>query len=134
MLETKSPVSFCKQVAANVTDWALAEKMMRWIIVSVYMLKTHVRSETNVDELRGVVSDEALNLLSKARNKPLLAAQRLSELIASGIASQDIYNDMVPAFDLNISDLVNSNGTGEMCGAPPPSSVFNSVVISIRSP
>jgi len=54
-------------VAANVTDWALAEKMMRWIIVSVYMLKTHVRHEDNVDELRGVVSDEALNFLAKAR-------------------------------------------------------------------
>jgi len=34
--------------------------------------------------------------------------------MASAIASQDVYDDMIAAFDLNISDLVNSIGTCEM--------------------
>ena len=92
--------------------------MFRWIIVMVYMLKAHLRGETNTDELRGVVTDEALILLSQARNKPLLAAQRLSEILTSAIWSEDICSDLIPSLDINISQLVNTIGTCEMCGTP----------------
>lgn len=37
-----------RQICTHVKDWYLAEKMLRWVIVSVYMLKRHVREESYV--------------------------------------------------------------------------------------
>lgn len=67
------------------------------------------------DEVRGIVSEDALNFLEASRNKPYAAAQRLSQLMYTAIASQTLFPDLAPAMDLNISDLVNSIGVCEMC-------------------
>jgi predicted membrane chloride channel (bestrophin family) len=37
-----------RQVCTHVMDWYIAEKMLRWVIVSVFMLKRHVREENYV--------------------------------------------------------------------------------------
>jgi predicted membrane chloride channel (bestrophin family) len=37
-----------RQICTHVMDWYIAEKMLRWLIVSVYMLKRHVREENYV--------------------------------------------------------------------------------------
>jgi hypothetical protein len=67
------------------------------------------------DEVRGIVSEDALNFLEASRNKPYAAAQRLSQLMYTAVASQTLFPDLAPAMDLNISDLVNSIGFCEMC-------------------
>lgn len=104
-----------RQVTSQIADWYTAEKMIRWIICSVYLLKRHVREDSYVEELRGIVSDDAINMLQNARNRPLVAAHRISELMYSAIASEALFPDLAPAMDLNVSDLVNSIGTCEMC-------------------
>lgn len=65
-------------------------------------------------QVRGIVSDDAVNFLASARNKPYAVAQRLSELMYTAVCSQVLLPDMAPAMDLNISDLTNSIGTCEM--------------------
>lgn len=42
---------FARQVASNVSDFYHAEKMIRWVMVSVLMLKQHLREEAFVDEV-----------------------------------------------------------------------------------
>jgi hypothetical protein len=116
-------VNHCRDLARQVTtlvaDWYVAEKMVRWIIAYIYLLKRHVREDEFVDELRGIVSDDALNLLDSSRNKPLVAAQRISELVYSALASHSLFPDCAPSIDINISDMVNCIGTCEMCDSPP---------------
>lgn len=42
---------FARQVATHVSDFYHAEKMIRWVMVSVLMLKQHLREESFVDEV-----------------------------------------------------------------------------------
>lgn len=66
-------------------------------------------------QVRGLVSDDAVNFLASARNKPYAVAQRMSELLYTAVGSKILLPDMAPAMDLNLSDLTNSIGTCEMC-------------------
>jgi ion channel-forming bestrophin family protein len=109
---------FARQVAAFMTDYYLAEKCLRWNVAWVIMLKQHLREETWVDELRGVLSDEGINYLDACRNKPMGACHRMSELLHEAAANRAILPDLLPALDLNITDAINSIGTCEMCDPP----------------
>lgn len=40
-----------RQCATHISDFYHAEKMIRWVMVSVIMLKQHLREETFVDEV-----------------------------------------------------------------------------------
>lgn len=66
-------------------------------------------------QARGLISEDGLNFLDAARNKPYAAAQRISELLCTAVGSKVLLADMAPALDLNLSDLINSIGTCEMC-------------------
>lgn len=52
---------FARQCATQISDFYHAEKMIRWIMVSVLMLKQHLREETFVDEV-SAEDDLALNV------------------------------------------------------------------------
>jgi ion channel-forming bestrophin family protein len=106
-----------RQAASYIHDYYLAEKFIRWVVASVLMLKQHLREETWVDELRGTLSDDAINFLDESRNKAFASLQRMSEILADAVSSKAIVVDMAPAMDLNISDAVNSIGTCEMCAS-----------------
>jgi ion channel-forming bestrophin family protein len=106
-----------RQITSQVSDWYIAEKMMRWLIAAIYMLKRHIREDDYVEELRGLLSDSAVTFLENSRNKPLVCAQRMSELLYACIASHSLFPDLVPTLDINISDFVNCVGTCEMCAS-----------------
>ncbi|NJR43518.1 MAG: hypothetical protein HC767_13555 [Akkermansiaceae bacterium] len=110
-----------RQAASFINDYYLAEKFLRWVVVSVVMLKQHVREETWVDEVRGILNDEAVNYLDSCRNKALAVCHRMSEIVHEAVASRAMVPDLLPVFDLNISDAVNSIGTCEMCEITTPS-------------
>ena len=110
-----------RQAATFINDYYLAEKFLRWLVVSVYMLRQHIREEDWVDEVRGILNDDGVNYLDSCRNKAFASSLRLSELMHEAVASRALLPDLAPAFDLNISDLVNSIGTCEMCVTPSPS-------------
>lgn len=109
-----------RQASTFINDYYLAEKFLRWLVVSVYMLKQHIREEDWVDEARGILNDEGVNYLHSTRNKAFASALRVSELMQEAVSSRALLPDLAPAIDLNISDLVNSIGTCEMCDNPPP--------------
>jgi predicted membrane chloride channel (bestrophin family) len=104
-----------RQITSQISDWYIAEKMLRWLIATIYMLKRYVREDDYVEELRGLLSDSAVTFLEHSRNKPLACAQRLSELLYACMASNCLFPDLVPTLDVNVSDMVNCVGTCEMC-------------------
>lgn len=106
-----------RQAATFIHDYYLAEKFLRWLVASVIMLKQHVREEAWVDEVRGILHDDAVNFLENSRNKALYSTLRMSEIVQDAVASRALLPDLAPAFDLNISDTVNSIGTCEMCAS-----------------
>jgi predicted membrane chloride channel (bestrophin family) len=109
-----------RQIEAYMTDYYLAEKCFRWSIAWVVMLKQHLREETWVDELRGLLSDEGINYLASCHNKPMGACHRLAEIIHEAVCSRALLPDLLPSVDLNVTDIVNTIGECEMCGSQLP--------------
>lgn len=81
---------FARQCATHVSDFYLAEKMIRWVMVSVLMLKQHLREETFVDEVSvqdSLAQDVAENLCS-------LCLEQLHLMLPGSCTSSNLQSSM----------------------------------------
>lgn len=94
-------------------DWDIVEQLVRWTVALAVTTKRHLRYDSKVDELEGVLNKDDLDDLKTAKHQPNFVMERLTDYLALAHSLGYLTDIQAMALDANVTQFEDDVGKCE---------------------
>ena len=94
-------------------NWVIVEQIVRWSVAYAEVTKNHLRYEDHTEALEGVLSPEDIDDLKRCKHQPILAMEKISDLLSFAHRQGLITDIQAMRFDENMTSFEDELGASE---------------------